>query len=129
MVAARRAHRYNYGVLRWLLRCVLILGLTASVGFGTAAACATGGCDDDAARPPAVAVADDAPATAAPAHDGAPDPDPCPPQCPGCRVPADASPRMALTHVTRVEPLPPLLPIEAPLSAPPSHGLFRPPRA
>jgi len=116
-------------VLRWLL----VLLLTCSVGIGAAAACVTGGCDDgcddDDARPAGAAHLVDAPATAAPTHDAAPDRDPCPPQCPGCRVPAAASPRIALTHVTRVQPLPPLLPIVAPLPAPPAHGLFRPPRA
>lgn len=122
--------------MRWLL----VLLLTVSVGIGVVGACPEGRCADA----PATAAedrsdhGDDDCADGACAEDdcgdhdappGESDCETCPPLCAGCRVSALA-PRSA-TRIDRAlaAAIVPTEPTATPISAPPPHGLFRPPRA
>lgn len=61
---------------------------------------------------------------------GAPSGDDCPPFCGGCaRVPAQVTARVALVRMNLRAEAVVLVTPDAPPSAPPLNGLFRPPRA
>jgi hypothetical protein len=104
---------------RWLVVLVLTFGVGLGfVGTGLEADCVTDDCRGDEHGDENDVGMDDTGG------------DECPPFCGGCaRVPVQAAARIALVHLKlRGEPVVPAVP-DAPLSAPPGNGLFRPPRA
>ncbi len=106
-------------MIRWLVVLVLTFGVGLGfVGTGLEADCVTDDCGgDEHGDENDVGM-------------GAPSGDHCPPFCGGCaRVPAQASPRVALVHVSLRTEAVVLVTPDAPPSAPPLNGLFRPPRA
>ena len=110
---------------RWLL----VLVLTVAVGLGVVDACPDGGCADEQG-----AALDDGDGDCAQDDRREPgdesDRESCPPLCGGCpRVTAEPPRHVALKTVALAAADAPIDAPRAPITAPPLHGLFRPPRA